>query len=68
MDQLEAWKDECLGKAAKCWMKVMNHWLDRGGILPNYPTTWEGLYVLLEDVEYSEVAEKLKKINSARGL
>ena len=60
LNQLEGWKVEFLGDAAKCWVKVMEHWLSGGG-LPDYPATWDGLYLLLEDVECTEVAEKLKK-------
>ena len=45
-------------------MKVMEHWLAEGGT-PDYPATWEGLYELLEDVEYAEVAEELKRIVQA---
>lgn len=59
MDKLDAWKKECLGDAAECWKKVMAQWLAQGGTC-EYPATWEGLYVLLEDIEYSEVSRKLK--------
>ena len=31
-DQLDGWKKECLGNTAECWNKVMQHWLDSGGI------------------------------------
>ena len=58
-DKLEAWRRECLGIATECWRKVMGQWLAGGGT-HNYPATWEGLYVLLEDVEYMEVARELK--------
>ena len=65
-DRLEGWKMECLGDTAKCWMKVMEYWLSIGGVLPDYPATWEGLYLLLEDVEYTEVAAKLREIVTSR--
>ena len=42
--------------------KVMKR---EGGVLPDYPATWKGLYLLLEDVEYTEVAVKLKEIITA---
>lgn len=42
-----------------CWDSVMQHWLDGG--CKDYPVTWEGLYDLLEDAGYPEVARKLKE-------
>ena len=44
-----------------CWTKVMQHWLNGVG-KDRYPPTWEGLYMLLEDAEYPQVAEDLKKV------
>lgn len=63
---LDAWWKECLGNSARCWNKVMGYWLDGGGT-SDYPITWEGLYELLDDVEYSEITKDLKKIVTARG-
>ena len=60
-DQLESLKEECLGKPAKCWNQVMGQWLAGGGT-PDYPATWEGLYLLLEDVACGEVAQELKNM------
>lgn len=45
-------------------MKVMQFWLMEGEAT-GYPVTWEGLYDMLEDVQYSEVAKELKKVVSA---
>ncbi len=39
-----------------CWLKVMQYWL-----APDYPPTWDGLYLLLQDVECSEAAKGLKE-------
>ena len=47
--------------AAKCWDEVMDRWISIGGTR-DYPATWEGLYVLLKDVESFEVAQNLKKV------
>ena len=47
LNQLEGWKVEFLGDVAKCWVKVMEHWLSGGG-LPDYPATWDSLYLLLD--------------------
>lgn len=59
---LTSWRQECLGEAARCWMKVMQFWLMEGEAT-GYPVTWEGLYDMLEDVQYSEVAKELKKVS-----
>ena len=65
-DQLVCWERECLGKPARCWIEVMKYWLREGGIPPDYhPATWEKLYVLLDDVEYTEVTNELKEIIKA---
>ena len=40
--------------------QVMDDWLTRGGSR-DYPATWEGLYSLLNDLGYGNVAVKLKK-------
>ena len=57
-DQLDRWREECR-KMERCWNKVMKHWLDSGGIA-EYCVSWEGLYLLLEDVECAEVATQLQ--------
>ena len=59
-NMLDAWRDECLNNSARCWCKVMHHWLT-GGDTPDYPATWDGLYEMLEDVEYSEEARQLRE-------
>lgn len=59
-DMLTAWWEESLGNSAKCWMKVMRHWL-MGEQTSEYPTTWEGLYEMLEDVAYIEEARGLRE-------
>ena len=59
-NMLDAWRKECLNNSAHCWLKVMQHWLT-GGNTPEYPATWDGLYELLKDVEYSEVARELRE-------
>ena len=57
---LDAWREECLNISARCWCKVMHYWLT-GGHTPDYPATWDGLYEMLEDVEYFEVARQLRE-------
>ena len=46
------------GQTAACWNKVMDHWRKGNSA---YPPTWDGLYSLLDDMEYSEYAIELKK-------
>jgi hypothetical protein len=64
LDQLEAWADECRGINSRCWCKVMEFWIAEGDV-EEYPVNWEGLIILLEDVEFSEVATDLKKALSS---
>lgn len=59
-NQLSAWERQFRGNANKCWTKVMEHWLN-GGAKDDYPPTWEGLYMLLENAQFLQVAEDLKK-------
>ena len=60
VNQLDGWESEYRGAVSRCWNKVMEHWLDEGGVTEDYPATWEGLYTLLEDVQCTQVAEELK--------
>ena len=59
-NQLEVWERECLSNADHCWCKVMSHWLNENST-PDYPTTWKGVFHLLEDVECLKVAQYLQK-------
>lgn len=59
-NQLSAWEEQYRGNANMCWTKVMEHWLNGVGT-ERYPPTWEGLYMLLEDTQYVQVAEELKR-------
>ena len=56
---LDIWREECLYNLPRCWLKVMEYWLT-GGETPDYPATWDGLYKLLEDVEFDDVAWQLR--------
>ena len=60
-DKLKSWESERRGDNKACWEEVMGRWLENGGG-PEYPVTWDGMCSLLESVNYSEVAEELKKI------
>ena len=64
MSQLDAWDDQYRGSAGVCWNKLMAHWLDEGGT-SDYPPTWEGLYTLLQDGEYSKTASQLRRAVTA---
>ena len=60
VDKLDAWANQFRGVSSMCWCKVMSDWITRDDS-PYYPATWSGLLLMLEDVEYSEVATALKK-------
>lgn len=50
-------KEQYHGYANNAWDAVMDRWL-RGN--SSYSVTWEGLYSLLNDMEFSQVAVELK--------
>ena len=55
--ELEDWQRR-KHSSQDCCDAVINHWLNNP--TEDYPTTWEGLYDLLEDCELGEVASNLK--------
>ena len=60
LNQLDAWDAQHRGDANKCWNKVMDDWLTGGGSR-DYPATWVGLYSLLNDLSFGNIALKLEK-------
>ena len=60
-NELENLREECFGKANRCWCKVMNQWLENDGT-PEYPATWRGVLTVLVDLQYSEVARELQRV------
>ena len=56
-DKLDAWEKEFHSSEDR-WKKVMEPWLLKT-ISCRYPTTWNGLSDMLEDVGYTEVARQL---------
>ena len=42
-----------------CCRDVFIHWMKNPP--PDYPVTWEGLYELLDDLEFSQLAKTLKE-------
>ena len=56
-NELDAWKIQYQGDATICWNKVMDDWLTRGGS-HDYPATWEGLYSLLNDLDFGMRVKK----------
>lgn len=67
---LESWKTECLGDARKCWKKVMQHWLTEQ-VQDNtcrHQPTWGGMLKLLDDAEFSEIANRLKTILTIKAV
>ena len=47
--------------AKQCWCKVVCQWLDDGGTV-EYPATWGGFILALEDVELWEIARELEMV------
>ena len=43
-----------------CCTAVFSSWL-KGGGSEDYPTTWGGVFQLLEDIECSNISEELKE-------
>lgn len=58
-NKLEEWNEQYRGNTNKYWNKVMDHWLSGEGSC-DYPATWEGLYVVLNEVGLGQVARELK--------
>lgn len=56
---LDGWETQYLKDFRVCWCKVMQQWLDDDGTL-EYPATWRGVIVVLEDVDFREVAQQLE--------
>ena len=59
MDLLKAWERQYHEDGRRCWLEVMECWLNMAGT-GDYPTTWEGLCQLVVDVGYKEVSKELK--------
>ena len=59
LNQLDVWNTQHAADANKCWIRVMDQWLSKGGSL-DYPATWVGLCSLLKDMGFSNIAQKLK--------
>lgn len=65
-NQLDVMRQDNSGSATLCWRAVMEWWVrgGHGSLDEEYPITWEGLYQLLQDAEYSEVAGELERVVS----
>lgn len=60
LNQLDAWEAQYHGNANRCWNKVMDHWLSKGGS-QCYPATWGGLFILLEDLGLTKASQVMQK-------
>ena len=58
-NQLNVWEDQYRGDANMCWARVMEQWLN-GSSEADYPVTWKGLYSMLDDAEFSQIAQELR--------
>ena len=59
-NMLKAWEAQYRGDATRCWLELMKWWLNGNGN-DNYPVTWEGVYSLLKDAHYENIAHKLQR-------
>ncbi len=59
-DTLDGWENQYQRDASRCWGKVMGEFITRGG-KGDYPSMWEGVYQLLEDIECGGIADDLKE-------
>ena len=59
-DLLKSWCKKFQGDSVDCWCEVMEHWINTDGKGCDYPVTWDGLYSMLDDLEYCQVARDLK--------
>ena len=57
-NQLDALDRQYRGDAFLSWNRVMDHWCQGGSA--HYPPTWEGLYTLLKDMQYGQIAVDLE--------
>ncbi len=57
---LDIWDIQYRKDASRCWGKVMGELIASGG-KGDYPSTWEGVYQLLEDIKCGGVARDLKE-------
>ena len=57
MNKLKGWDRQHRGDVTLCWGELVGHWKKSGGT-SNYPHTWDSLYQLLCDIQYSQVAKK----------
>ena len=60
LNDLKALERQHQGDATDIWNEIMSHWLAGGGGR-DYPASWEGLYILLNDMELSKVAREMEK-------
>ena len=61
MNRLKGWERQFHEDSRRCWWEVMQHWLNDGGT-KHYPDTWEGLYTLVRDCGFPQVATSLHKV------
>ena len=60
-NQLNAFEESFSRDTLRCWLAVMDHWINTRGHDCSYPVTWAGLYSMLDDVDCLQVAEDLER-------
>ena len=56
---LDGWETQTNHNPERCCDKVLGKWLQNPP--KDYPATWHGLFKLLDDAEFTELVETLKK-------
>ena len=59
-NELDSWKSEYQGNTRKCWNKVMESWLSKGGTR-DYPSSWKGLCTLLNDLGFAKISQVMQR-------
>ena len=67
MNQSDGIKKESFMKADEICLRVFDHWIISNGTT-DYPITWSGLHELLEDIEHSTMAERMKTALQTVGI
>ena len=59
MNQIAVLEEQYRANANNCWNSIMDQWLN--GHTCNYPPSWDGLHILLNDIECASVSTRLKR-------
>ena len=55
------WEMKYNRDSVECCNSVFIHWLDKNNPCKSYPRSWNGVYSLLQDVGFDQVAAELQE-------